>query len=458
MNTDEHRFLPQPATECQVRIDNLRFSRSLELGKSEAFISGFVKPNLPGRVHHFAVTAHHDAVERLWGFDLKSFRWTSPVPRSLFDLRNTDSVCKALAGGLRLLWMQPVPGNNESGAQIRIGQTFISDEQIRDSFSILRGDILSLYRLDWPKLWPAIENRLMNDPEFWISGFTRQDAVDAVATLKTVFPWEWVRRRYRDVAKKRLEVGMWDVMQADQGFPAYVLARTAIGCICKDPGWNYLIGLAESCKLLKAFPKGNSLLQRIAAHEPGHIHQANFSGYLLRRGLLAEVEPATGSGSAKHDMAARVGDIVFDIEMKALITTDPARQVKGEIEEKCRKLPSVLSRPVVFFVLLVETSVTGERESSPDRLNSIASDVFGQTSGVSAVVVGRMFVDSNGGPVKWSFDKFLLNTQAHRQVDEPSLRLVFKPNWQRLTYPLMPIVFSYNLTDKAQNKTNEVKT
>ncbi len=445
------------AAECQVRIVNLHFAHSLELGKGEAFIRGFVKSHSATSVHSFAVKTHYDTVKKLWGFDLGSFRWTSPVPRWLFDLRNVDSVCKALAGGLRLLWMQPAPGINEHGAQIRVGQTFMNEEQIRNSFSILRGDILSLYRLDWPKLWPAIENRLTHDPEFWVSGFTRQDAVDSVAILKTVFPWEWVRRRYRDVAKKLLEVGMWDVMQADQGFPAYVLARTAIGCICKDPGWNYLITLAESCKLLKGFPKGNSLLQRIAK-EPGHIHQANFSGYLLQRRVLSEIEPATGSGNAKHDMAARAGDVVFDIEMKALTSSDPVRQVTREIEEKCRKLPSTLSRPVVFFVLLVETSVTSDHKSSSDQLNSITLDIFGRTAGVSAVVVGRMFVDSAGGPVKWSFDRFIINNYAHHRIDESSLRLVFEPNWQRLTYPLMPIVFSYNLTDSANNKANKVKS
>jgi hypothetical protein len=330
----------------------------------------------------------------------------------------------------------------------------MSEEQARDAFSIMRSDILSLYRLDWSKLWPTIENRLMHDPEFWVNGFTRQDAVDAAQVLKAVFPWEWVRRRYRDAAKKPLEVGMWDAMQADQGFPAYVLARTAIGCICKDPGWNYLITLAAACKLLKDYPKGSSLLHRIAT-EPGHIHQANFSSYLLRRQLLAEIEPATGSGNAKHDMAAQAGNAIFDIEMKALTSSDPARQVTHEIEEKCRKLPSALPRPVVFFVLLVETSIASNHKSWPDQLSSITPDVFERTASVSAVVVGRMFIDSAGGPIKWSFDKFVINDHAHHCVDEQSLRLVFEPNWQRLTYPLMPIVFTYNLTDKADGKTNK---
>jgi len=244
------------------------------------------------------------------------------------------------------------------------------------------------------------------------------------------------------------------VMQADQGFPAYHLARTAIGCICKDPGWNFLITLAESCRLLKSYPKGSSLLQRIAT-EPGHIHQANFSGYLLKRQMLAEVEPATGSGNAKHDMAGRIGDVLFDVEMKTLTSSDPARQVTKEILEKCCKLPSTPRRPVVFFVLLVETSVASDHKSWPDQLNSITPDVFHHTTGVSSVVVGRMFVDSAGGPVKWSFDKFVFNKHAHHRVNEQSLRKVFEPNWQRLAYPLMPIVFSYNPTERGGGNTNK---
>ena len=244
------------------------------------------------------------------------------------------------------------------------------------------------------------------------------------------------------------------MMQADQGFPAYHLARTAIGCICKDPGWNFLITLAESCRLLKSYPKGSSLLQRIAT-EPGHIHQANFSGYLLKRQMLAEVEPATGSGNAKHDMAGRIGDVLFDVEMKALTSSDPARQVTKEILEKCCKLPSTPRRPVVFFVLLVETSVASDHKSWPDQLNSITPDVFHHTTGVSSVVVGRMFVDSAGGPVKWSFDKFVFNQHAHHRVNEQSLRKVFEPNWQRLAYPLMPIVFSYNPTERGGGNTNK---
>jgi hypothetical protein len=442
------------ATDYRIRISNIRFSTSRAVGSSRAVIRGFLQPHLAGSLHHFALNADYDGEKRLWGIDLSSLQWTSPVPRSLFDPRNVGNICKAVLEGFRLLWFQPIPGPNEGAGPLRVGHALMSEKQGHDAFSIVRSDILSLYHLDWPQLWPAIENRLLHDPEFWVGGFTREDASNAAATLKSIFPWEWVRRRYRNATENPSAVGMWDVMQADQGFPAYHLARTAIGCICKDPGWNFLITLAESCKLLKHYPKGDSLLRRIAT-EPGHIHQANFSGYLLKRHLLSEIEPPTGSGNAKHDMTARVVDASIDIEMKALTSSEPARQATKEIAEKCRKLPSVPLRPIVFFILLVEASVVSDPETWPDRLNSITQDVFGCTAGVSGVVIGRMFVDSVGGPVKWSFDKFILNQHAHHPVAEELLRKVFEPNWQRLAYPLLPIVFSYNLRDEIDGKASK---
>jgi hypothetical protein len=69
-----------------------------------------------------------------------------------FDLRNLESIGKAVVSGFRLLWMQPVPGSSEGGAQIRVGQTIMTEDQGRDAFLIVRGDILSLYQLDWPRL------------------------------------------------------------------------------------------------------------------------------------------------------------------------------------------------------------------------------------------------------------------------------------------------------------------
>jgi hypothetical protein len=437
-----------PAIDFQLRLTKIHFEPSLALGKSRAFIAGFLRSNTNNNVHRFTLIAEHDPNARLWNIDLRNFNWVSPVHRSLFDHRNIHEICTKVLGAFRLLWMQSIPAENAKGANVRVGYTFMNSEQESTSFAIIRGDILTFYRLDWPSLWLAIENRLAHDPEFWVNGFTRQDAVKAVGMLKTVFPWEWTRKRYRNAAKKPSKVGMWDEMQADHGFPAYLFARTAICCICKDPGWNYLITLAQSCNDLKNYPNGPSFLKRIASN-PGDIHHANFAGYLHQRGMLSEIEPTTGSGNATNDLAAEIGGTVVDIEMKSLTSSEPARQIRQEVLDKCRKLPPLPKRPIAFFALLVEKSLAGESKTQQQQLDTITTDLMTNSAGVSAIFVGRMFVDAAGGPIKWNFEKFLVNEHAHHCVDESLLRQIFKPNWEQISYPCMPIVFSYNLNAKS---------
>ncbi len=436
------------AINYQLKITRVRFAPSLTIGKNEAHVLGFIETGAANNVCRFALTAEYDLQMKNWSIGLPCFQWLSPVRQSFFDFRNIESICTRVLDGFRILWMQPVPAENINGATVRIGHTSMNSEQEQASFAIFRGDILSFYRLDWPHLWSAIENRFSYDPEFWVNGFTRQDAVRAVTILKSVFPWEWTRKRYRSAAKKSSTVGMWDEMQANEGFPAYLFARTAIGCICKDPGWNYLITLAQACHNLKNYVKGPSFLKRIAG-KPGDIHHANFAGYLHQRSMLAEIEPPTGSGSATNDLAAKIGETIIDIEMKSLTSNDPARQIRQEILEKCRKLPSIPKRPIVFFVLLVEKSLAGEEKTQQQELDSITANLMADSAGVSAIVIGRMFIDSTGGPIKWNFEKFLINEQACHCVDEPLLRQIFKPNWERIYYPCMPITFSYNLKAKS---------
>ena len=437
-----------PEINYQLKITQVRFAPSLIVGKSEAHIAGLLETDAANNVCRFALIAEYDLQARHWSIGLPNFRWMSPVGQSLFDFRNIQSVCTRVLDGFRILWMQPVTGENVSGATVRVGHTFMDAEQAQASFAIFRGDILTFYRLDWPHLWSAIENRFSHDPEFWVNGFTRQDAVRAVTTLKAVFPWAWTSKRYRNTAKNPSTVGMWDEMQADQGFPAYLFARTAIGCICKDPGWNYLITLAQSCSSLKSYPKGLSFLKRITRN-PGDIHHANFAGYLYQRGMLAEIEPSTGSGNATNDLSAKIGEAIIDIEIKSLTSDEPARQLEQEILDKCRKLPSLPKRPIVFFALLVEKSSTGEAKTQQQQLDTITTSLMTNSAGISAIIVGRMFIDSAGGPIKWNFEKFLINEQALHRVDKPLLRQIFKPNWERICYPCMPIVFSYNLNAKS---------
>lgn len=114
-----------------------------------------------------------------------------------------------------------------------------------------------------------------------------------------------------------------------------------------------------------------------------------------------------------------------------------------------RNIQSLPKKPIVFFALLVEKSSTGEAKTQQQQLDTITTGLLKNSPGISAIVVGRMFIDSAGGPIKWNFEKFLINEQALHRVDESLLRQIFKPNWERICYPCMPIVFSYNLNVKS---------
>ena len=430
--------------QIDVRIKELAFHRDSALGESTAMVQGFIKPHDAVAIYQFVVPVEYHEDNCDWQLDVTRFQWITDVPRIFYDVRNLKAIASKTIEAFRPLWMKAVVQEGGTGARIQVGQAFTARQQEQDAFAIFRTDVLALYRLAWNRLWFGIENRLSNDPEFSINGFAREDAVNAVDTLKNIFPWEWVRRRYRD-SSDSTEVGMWEVMFADRGFPAYLLARTAIGCICKDPGWNYLITLADSCRILEQFPEGRRFRERIASNQPGYIHQTMFAAFLLKLGLLHELEPATGSGAATHDMSVKVEDLVCDIEMKTLTSIAPARQIRNEIAEKTRQIPTAGTRPLVFFVLLLETSVVAaERSSFNQKVASITEDVFGDSEGVSAAVIGQMFVDGSGGPVQWSFGKFLINERACCTVSGNLLKRIFREPSGARNYPLLPIVFTFN--------------
>lgn len=432
--------------DCNLEISEIGYRESLDHKYCHADIRGSLKDESGNSFRTFKLTADYDKQTKRWSINPQSVQWGGMGAQPHVDALNTPIICQVAARALKLLSIQPSSQDSSNGTKLVVGLNMTSPDQTASAVSIVRFWILDHCRLKWNQLWSSIENRLMYDPEFSITGFTRQDALDAIAVLKSIFPGDWVRKRFQKFVGKSSEPGMWEPMAADKGFPAYLLARTATGFACKDPGWNYLITLARSCTLLKNFANGKRLVRNIAK-EPGHIHQINFSALLLKRGMLVEIEPSTGSGNAKHDLAARIDDRIIDIEIKSLTTSSPSRRVTDEIAEKCKKLPSTSSRPVVFFVLLVEKSDT-DHKSWSEHFNEITSTVFQSTTKISAVVIGKMFVDAAGGEIKWSFEKFLLNQKASRQIPEDQLRKIFAPNWVSLSYPLMPIVFTYFSTNR----------
>ena len=54
-------------------------------------------------------------------------------------------------------------------------------------------------------------------------------------------------------------------------FPAYHLARTALGAICIDPGWNYLVEIGLSLSELTGFNGLQKLEQQLAASLLGDV-------------------------------------------------------------------------------------------------------------------------------------------------------------------------------------------
>ena len=54
---------------------------------------------------------------------------------------------------------------------------------------------------------------------------------------------------------------------------------------------------------------------------------------------------------------------------------------------------------------------------------------------ISAVVAGKRFVDSKGGPVKRDVERVVINPNAIMPADEEGLRTIFQANYQDAEHP-----------------------
>ena len=84
-----------------------------------------------------------------------------------------------------------------------------------------------------------------------------------------------------------------------------------------------------------------------------------------------------------------------------------------------------------------------------DYIASITEECFTSSGKFSAIVAGKMFVDSSGGELKWDFDKIILNKCALKKVTEEELHRIFVPNWKKLHYPLLPIIFTFGINNSG---------
>ena len=124
-----------------------------------------------------------------------------------------------------------------SSAKMFANQKRVSDEDIGTNSISNRFSMLEAKYPPWEELWQRIENRVNHDEYFRVHGFDKDQVLSGIQHLKSVFPWEWVKARYREgpfASNPPLMSDGFPPEGHNAWFPAYHLARTALGSICVD--------------------------------------------------------------------------------------------------------------------------------------------------------------------------------------------------------------------------------
>lgn len=325
-------------------------------------------------------------------------------------------------------------GENSIGTGLSLNQQMAPNAFADRVFTSFRPDMLFLPMDEWANAWNLIESRIIGDPHFRVHGFTLDEVKQAIIPLKQIFPAAWVQARYRQKYTKPKMAD--DLCQDAEGwFPAYHLARTALGAICIDPGWNYLVEIGLSVRELENFTGLQQLTQQIS-RSPGTQHHLCLAAELFRRGHLLALEPRTGSGRATNDLLVSCRGRQYEIEVKEFSSINPARQLAKEIMQKCRNLPEHPQNPIVFHTVLIEGGMV-DKAKEDSFFNAVKA--LNIPSKISAIVAGRRFVDSAGGRVKRDAELQILNPVALVPSNMDDLATLFAKNYDSVRYPLSGI-------------------
>jgi hypothetical protein len=390
----------------------------------------------------FRCRARHLPEQGAWSVGRLS--WLGPVPSAYAAHENVREILKGVARCLRPVWFAAEQSPTGRGAAISAAEAAITPTQLESATVVVRFALLAVAEPPWDEMWDLIERRARFDPEFMVHGIARADAVLALQRLRHPFPSQWVRGRYAAGSPdnspsmaQRFDPASW--------FPAYHLARLALGATCKHPGLNVVVALGNAIAAIRDVPGGRRLLDELAG-KIGAPWQLLLADYFHARGLLQEVNPSTGSGSDTHDL--RVGQTAssLDVEIK-VIGGKPKRRIRDEIAARVRRLPANPGRPVVLVALMAGSVESSVARSTGEFFSEVGAECMVGAPQFSAVVCGTVFVDSGGGLPKWEFPRKLLNPDALRALKESELDAVFAPNWTTVTWPRLPFVFRYELDD-----------
>lgn len=418
-------------TQIHYEIKGVRFDRHGADRTSVSVARGVA--NVEGNTFRFELVLAPTA-DGQWS--LVSLGWDSsqPVPAILGDTKFVQAIVNCSARLLDTINMWPSE-QTDSGAKISLNERIIP-EDVRDRVLVsFRPNILTVPSADWQYLWDHIERRVDADLFFEVLGFEKATLQKVLPVLRNVFTNDWVHKRYSDAGIS----GMADEFEPgnDGWFPAYHLARTAHGAICRDPGWNYLVEIGLALVALQEF-EGFDQLKRQLAYSPGTQHHLCLASDLHERGLLKGLEPPTGIGTASNDLLVGLGERRFQVEVKEFTSRNPARRLRQEIEDKIRKLPPVPDDPIVFHVVLSENGVF-DKERENAFFEAVANLRGDLPDKISAIVAGKRYVDSKGGRVKRETDMFVSNPTALAPIAEHDLRQVFETKYSDPEYPLYGI-------------------
>ncbi|MDT8396990.1 MAG: SEC-C domain-containing protein [Pseudomonadales bacterium] len=283
-----------------------------------------------------------------------------------------------------------------------------------------RPRLLQIISPDWSTLWDRIETRLDADPQLEVSGFSPQTVKNALASLRPVFGHEWVEAVYqRALGKKEalMNAALTPEVSPDW-FPAFHLAVLANGVLCSDPALHYLVDLGLAIATLESFKGRQALLDQVK-RTPALHHQLCLAAELHVRKLAANADEAGNIIASLKQQEYLIH--TFAVDGAALAENLKTQLAKAADNAGASKIPLVAH-------IILERNSWYDPEHDTQTLalmDSLASEL---PASISAVVLGRRFIDANGGHVKRQTQKILVNKQAAVPVDIADLAELFISN------------------------------
>ncbi len=412
----------------------LDFSQLIEINVNCALFTGKVYNS--SSEYHFK---KHLSLLETGEWKLQRLVWNRKPPSSFDSIEFIKQLVNKAAALLYPINMWPGE-QTDKGARLTLNQK-IAPEDKKDEVAIsFRSQLLNFPSPSWDEIWTLIINRVKHDEHFRIQGFSNEEVILAIKKLALVFPPSWVKKQFKLEAKNQninQSMGMEFPPESDFWYPAYHIGRTALGAICIDPGWNFLIEIGLAINDLKKVSGIDKIINSLTKYS-GNQHCLCLANDLNKRELLIELEPLIGNGPYRNDITINYNSKIIDIESKAFTSNKPDKALDKEIKKKIECLPNDYDRPLIFCAVLIENGVFDRQKELAfyDSISNLSAELSDK---ITAVVGGKLFVDASGGHLKRDSEEIFVNPNAKRPLTEEELREIFRKNYTDVTYPMYGI-------------------